>query len=376
MQNPRLLVVFVDALGPAQVAHFDRLHFVPHRRSLKGVIGYSSGALPTLLTGSPPAAHGRMCLFSAAPGPEPGVLRPLRWLGLLPAWLHERPFLRRRLARLFSHSAGITGYVALHRVPPAAFEWLDLPEREDLFEASEIGGERTFLGDARAAGLQVYSGPWRLPEAERWEHAHETLSRQLPDLSFLYSADLDGALHQAGNDATTTVETLSRIADGIERARDALGSDGRPVVTLIVGDHGMADVNAVIDPRPLTRRLAGIRVFVDSTMLRFWAEAPTLESARKEIEAQGWPGRWLDEADLRARSAPVLGSPFGRALYLLPEGSIFAPSWVGGAMAGMHGYDLGCSSARALLASDAPIPEDCDALQSVASLVRGHLGLG
>src|SRR5262245_58792448 len=305
MRSHRLLVVFVDALGPAQAERFDEsLRFVPQRQPLTGVLGYSSGALPTLLTGTAPAAHGRMCLFSAS-NTGPSVLRPLQWLGLLPRWVHERPFVRQRLARLLALSSGITGYVALHRVPPAPFAWLDLPERDDLFTADAIGGERTFLADARAAGLCVYAAPWQLPEAKRWEQALDALRREPPDLAFLYSAELDGVLHRVGNDGVEAGRTLARIARNIERARDLMARDGRPVVTLVVGDHGMADVNEIIDPRPLCGRLAGMRLFVDSTMLRFWGDAHVLASVRRAVEGQGWPGRWLDQQDLRARAAPV-----------------------------------------------------------------------
>src|SRR6185436_9386184 len=108
-------------------------------------LGYSSGALPTLLTGAPPAAHGRMCLFSKRRAEEASILAPLSWLGLLPRVVHERGRLRRALARALAQARGLTGYVALHRVPPEAFRWLDLPEREDLFHAEQIGRARTFL---------------------------------------------------------------------------------------------------------------------------------------------------------------------------------------------------------------------------------------
>src|SRR4051812_18562573 len=102
----------------------DSLPMAPHHRPLSGILGYSCGALPTLLTGSPPERHGRMCLFARKPEGGESLLAPLSWLGLLPRVLHERAWLRRKVGEVFARRAGLTGYVALHRIPPSAMRWL------------------------------------------------------------------------------------------------------------------------------------------------------------------------------------------------------------------------------------------------------------
>ena len=102
----RVLVVFVDALGPRQStelgARFDGL---PHRGSLEGVLGYSSGALATILTGETAKVHGRMCLFQRAHD-EASSLSPLAWMGLLPRQLHERGLFRRWVGAKFAAYRG------------------------------------------------------------------------------------------------------------------------------------------------------------------------------------------------------------------------------------------------------------------------------
>ncbi len=370
----RILVIFVDAFGPGQLERFGELFdSLPHRASLDSILAYSSGALPTILTGQSPSVHGRMCLFSAREHQEPGILDPLRWLGLLPRLVHERGRVRRVAERLLARSAGLTGYVALHRVPPEHFTWLDIPEREDMFTAETVGGASTFLSDARAAGLRVYASPWQSPEPQRWEHALSVLEREAPDLSFLYTAALDGVMHQEGTQGPRAPEVMARIARNIERAREALMQGGHDVTTLVVGDHGMADVHEDVDPRDLLRRLPNMRVFVDSTMMRFWGDNRRLDSARREVERAGISGNWLGEPELAQRRVPP--DRYGRSIFLLDEGSIFSPSFLGGHLDGMHGYDLGSASASAALASDRPIPPECRSIASVAGVVRRELGL-
>ena len=267
----RVLLVFVDALGPSQLQAAGGLGGLPYRGQLHGILGYSCGALPTILTGTAPEQHGRMCLFSQA-NQGPGVLSPLVHLGLLPRLLHERGRVRRLVARLLARSAGLTGYVDLYRVPPELFRWLDLPEREDLFTAERIGGQETFLAQARRAGLRVFAAPWRMPEAQRWEHTEDVLRTKRPQLAFAYATELDGALHRAGNGSRDAEAAARRVTTRIERAVEAMRSGGGEVTTIVVGDHGMADIRRVIDPRALVRHLQGTRLFVDSTMMRFWGD--------------------------------------------------------------------------------------------------------
>lgn len=373
----RLLVVFVDALGPAQFERFGaRFAFLPHRQTLRGILGYSSGALPTILTGVPPAVHGRMCLFSRNEDDMPGILAPLSILGLLPRYIHERNAIRQFTASVLKKHAGLSGYLALHRVPPEAFQWLDIPEREDLFQAESIGGASTFLAEARAAGLSVYTANWKLPENERWQAANAAIDKTQPDLTFLYSTDLDNHLHEYGNHALRTEQVMNRIARRISRAQELLQKDPRSLVTIVVGDHGMADVTSIVDPRPFAARLRLEKAIIDSTMWRFWGDDTALSHARKTLESSNLSGSWLDLRALRARGAPVIGVPFGQAFWLLPEGSIFAPSWVGNAARGMHGYDLGTQSSLAALASDDVAILNCGALTDVASVIRKVMGLG
>ena len=375
MGKNRVLVVFIDAFGPDQLKRVEEFFgFLPHKKTLHGILGYSSGALPTVLTGATPEEHGRMCLFSARKTGETSILRPMKWLGLLPRIVHERSRVRRVAEKLLKRTARLEGYVALHRVPPELFEWLDMPEREDMFQAPDIGGVPTFLADARDAGLSVYSAPWQLPEEKRWQHSFDALKNQQPDLAFLYATALDGIMHREGPNSDAAMEAANRIASNIERARDIMSDDGASLTTLVVGDHGMAEVERYIDPRKMLARLDEMQVFVDSTMIRAWGNDSELSQLRLEIEKEDWPGIWLEGDELAKRKVPR-ENVFGRAIYVLEEGCIFAPSFLGGRVAGMHGYDTGCACAKAALASDCPVDDNVKGIDDIAGVVRERLSL-
>lgn len=375
MNINRVLVVFIDSLGPDQLNGMDEsFRFLPYSKTLHGILGYSSGALPTVLTGATQEEHGRMCLFSARQDGQTSILRPLKWLGLLPKVVHERSRVRRVAEKALAKVARLEGYVALHKVPPELFEWLDMPERDDMFQAADIGGVRTFLADARDAGLSVYSAPWQLPEKQRWEHSLAALRSQKPDLAFLYATELDGVMHQEGPNAPVVTDVVCRITAHIERARDIMSTDGASLTTLVVGDHGMAEVSNIVDPRKMLARVGNLRLFVDSTMIRAWGSDSDLCKLRLEIEKESWSGKWLAGAELASRKVPK-HDVFGRAIYVLEQGSIFAPSFLGGRIAGMHGYDINCSCSKAALVSDCPIDESVTGIDHIAGIVRSRLAL-
>jgi len=371
----RVLVAFVDALGPLQAELFEgALAELPHRATLRGVFGYTSGALPTLLTGQRGDVHGRMCTFRRLREGETSPLAPLRWLGMLPAFVHQRPAVRRAAAKALSHVVGLTGYLDLYRIPPSLFTSLDVAERDDLFTTERVGQASTFLAEARARGLSVYATPWQLDANARFRMAKQVLPAVRPDLTFLYAPELDGVLHRHGNRTRAAADTATRIAEHIEDARRILASDGAEVVTLVVGDHGMANIVRAYHPRRLLDAAALDATFIDSTMLRLWGPEQERERVRRAVEVEGVRGRYLTGAELAVRGVPTTPADYGEAIVILDEGGVFAPSHCGGIPRGMHGYDLHSRAADVALLSSEPIPSKCQGLDNVADLVRSHLG--
>ena len=136
----RLAVLLVDALGfelAARTPGFAAA--LPHRRRLETVLGFSSGALPTLFTGRLPAEHGRWLMYRRA---QPGVRTPFagfRRLGLLPPRLRRSWKLSRLLTRLVERR-GVRGYFSLYEVPRELLEEFDLAERDDIFAPGGLPG--------------------------------------------------------------------------------------------------------------------------------------------------------------------------------------------------------------------------------------------
>jgi len=117
MRKQAAIFVLIDALGWEWIKAGNFLHGVtPHRRRLRTVLGYSAGAIPSILTGGRPADHGRFTMYQRA-GAEGSPFRSLRWICDLPPALVENRYVRRLLKSAAGPLCGIGGYFQLYHIP-------------------------------------------------------------------------------------------------------------------------------------------------------------------------------------------------------------------------------------------------------------------
>ncbi|MEE9182436.1 MAG: hypothetical protein V3U33_07725, partial [candidate division NC10 bacterium] len=127
------LFVFIDALGWEIVKDHPFLEGIAQtRRPLRTVLGYSSAAVPSILSGRTPSSHGNWSFFYYAPETSPfSWLRPI---SLLPRALTDRGRVRRQLSKLVQKWLGYTGYFQLYNVPFRYVHLFDYCEKGDLFK--------------------------------------------------------------------------------------------------------------------------------------------------------------------------------------------------------------------------------------------------
>src|SRR3989475_9130802 len=109
-----LVGALVGALGRGRPSLDDVLI---DKRWLVTILGYSSGAIPSLLSGRYPSQHGHWNLFYRSPAASP--FRWTRPLGRLPKPLVENPVSRRGVKQLAPRLSGYTGYFSIYDYPVA-----------------------------------------------------------------------------------------------------------------------------------------------------------------------------------------------------------------------------------------------------------------
>jgi hypothetical protein len=373
----RLAVLLVDALGWELVAGTPGFAAgLSHRRRIETVLGFSSGALPTLFTGRLPSEHGRWLMYRRAAG-RGTPFRRFHWLGLLPPRLRRSWKLTAWLTRLVARR-GVRGYFSLYEVPRELLEEFDLAERDDIFAPGGLPGDS--LWDAvERSGIGWQAWNWRTPEPDALGAMEGALERGSAGFLFCYTAALDAALHREGTRGADVRERLARYDAWLARIAHAARRRGEELRLVLLSDHGMMDVRETVDVMGLLARLScrwprDYVPFFDSTFARFWWRSAAARDEVRAALAGARGGRWLDDDELRRAGALFPARDYGEDIYLLDPGVLMVPSFMGSRpLAAMHGYEAVHPEMSAVLLANCPVPDDVRHLKDVRGFLEGAL---
>jgi hypothetical protein len=371
-----MVVLIVDALGWRLACETPGFaNSLPHRRRIETVLGFSSGALPTLFTGRMPSEHGRWLMFRRARGATP--FAGFQWTRALPRRVRESESLRRILARTVERR-GVRGYFHLYDVPRWILPEFDLAERDDIFAPGGLPVD-SFWDTLARRGVAWRRWNWRTPEAANLDELERCAKSDAPAVMVCYTADLDAALHHEGTGGSGVRERIARYGALLDRIAGARGGgDGAPW-TYLLSDHGMVDVQGAADVMGRLDRLPvrwprDYLAFFDSTMARFWWRGERGRSAVTEALAAETCGRWLEDGELERLGALFTGRDYGDAVFLLHPGVLMVPSFMGQRpLAAMHGYDPSHPDMAALLWSNRPVPPAVGRLADVRGFLEAEL---
>jgi len=337
--KPLTFVFLVDALGWEIVQHFD---FAPMlgagRGPLGTVLGYSSAAIPSLLSGATPQEHESWSMFRLA-----GERSPFRFLNGLPKLPHALEWRARRWIRRYADRvANIQNYYDLYEIPLELLGRFDLGLHGDAYQPGGLPRETVFDRFVRD-GVKYRMWYHKTGEAENFDEAIAAVSGD-DDVLFVYTAELDALMHRVGIFDDAVAARLSRYESFLERVSEVCATQGRPVTFHLLSDHGMTNVTRSVDLWGyLSKR--GYRVgrdylgFYDSTMARLWCDDDIRDVAVEHLAASS-AGRLLTEDELREFGCYFPDTRYGRWVLLADPGVMIVPSFMGGQqIAAMHGYD-------------------------------------
>ena len=170
MRNQTIeIFLFIDALGWKIVNDHQFLtDLLPHRKQIMMQFGYSSSAIPTILSGKTPAEHGHLGLFRFAPEASPfRTISRLSWL-FKPASFWNRGRVRHHLSKLLKKLYGFTGYFQLYRMPLWKLKYMDYCEKKNLFIAKGMDDIANLHDVLSAKGKNFHISDWHLSDAENY----------------------------------------------------------------------------------------------------------------------------------------------------------------------------------------------------------------
>jgi len=339
------LFVLIDALGWQFVEGRDFLsELLPYRRPLRTVLGFSSGAIPTILTGVPPAQSGHWNLFYYDPVTSP--FRWLRHLNFLSDRVMDHRVTKKILKELGRHFLGM-GPLFECCVTPRLLPWFNWVEKRNIYECGGISGKPSIFDelDERDIPFRVYSYH-SATDKEILKNAKRDIDSDNASFYFLYLSELDRTLHFHCKDGAKIDECFAEYAAGIKGVFDVARKHSPGATLTVFSDHGMTpvqhkyDLVKDIDALGLKMPQDYLAVY-DSTMARFWFFSAR---ARRQIAAclgESPCGRIVPDAELKELGVYFPDGRYGELIFLVHPGWLLSRSDFNGGgwmPIGMHGY--------------------------------------
>ena len=375
------IFLFIDALGWELVEHTGFMKSrLPHRRKIEMQFGYSSTAIPTILSGKTPSEHGHLGLFRFAPKESPfkalARIAPL----LKPASFWNRGRVRNQLSKLVKKLYGFTGYFQLYQMPLKKLALMDYCEKRDLFAAHGMGEIENLRDLLIRSGVPFHISDWHIGDKRNFAAARQAVADGKSFL-FIYTAELDALLHQH---PVLLDETIRHKLEWYEKEIEELFSccekQHKTLRMTVISDHGMtplthtADLKSAIESTDLVfGRDYGC--CYDSTMLRATFLTPKAESAiREALRPFEDRGHWLTPEEEKRYGIYRADRSFGDAIFLMSPGVQIVPSDMGAKpLNGMHGFAPEDKDSQAVILSTDPIPPEIRRVADYFSLMKRRI---
>jgi len=353
--------VLIDALGWEVIKDRPFLNAeLPFRKPVTTVLGYSSGAIPTILTGLRPAQTGHWNLLYYDPNGSP--FRWLRWFSFLPDRVLDNRYSRKLIKELGRRVLGMGPLFECFVSPTLlpSFNWV---EKENIYAEGGISGSVSIFDrlKERRVPYRVYSYH-SLSDAEILNHARRDIQAGGANFFFVYLSEIDRFLHGQCTDQPAVSQRLAWYEQQLrELFTVAIRKDSEATFT-IISDHGMTPVRSQYDLVGKIEAL-GFKMpkhylsVYDSTMARYWFFD---QGARRAILAElerTTCGRILDDSELERLGILFPDRRYGEVVFLLDPGWLFARSDFNGDgwhPVGMHGYHPSDPHSDAIFLSNHP----------------------
>jgi len=343
MGNKIDIFMFIDALGWEVIKNRGFLEeLLPYRYPVEMQFGYSSTAIPTILTGKQPVDHKHLNFFYYDPINSP--FKIFKYFSFLPRFIFENRRIRGKLSKLFARINGYTGYFSLYSVPFSRLPYFNYIEQKDVFIPGGLEPVKNLADILEEKKMQYHISNWRLSEEENIQQAIDTVHKGEIEFCFIYTAAMDALLHKVTKDGVEIEKKLEWYSEQVRYIYEAATKQYREVSLTIISDHGMTTLTEPVDVQSVLKELPfdwgkDYISFHDSTLGRYWI---LNEGARAEIinKLNTVPhAHLLNEAEKIKYGINFDNNMYGEEILLMDPGYQITPCDLGKkALAGMHGF--------------------------------------
>jgi len=368
MNNHCNINIIIDGLGYDIARQCDSFSFMSGGISeLDTVLGFSSSAIPTILTGKMPEEHGRWNLFYFNENTDFPLFKHLSFL---PKKMLTNRYFRKGLLILNKLFTRFKGYYQAYDFPSKELGNIAICENTNIYSYGGVPHSKTIIdlfNDKKIDHL-VYSYKDGKSDSEILSSIVADAKQSNPEQIFVYLCEYDAFGHHNATDTKKMIDEANRYGKEIEEIYNQLNELYGSVSLSICSDHGMVPLTQELDLGEYLQK-SGInsdtyRIILDSTMARIYVEDKQTESDLRELLST-LPGTILQSSDLQQYSVNFEGK-YGDLLFVVDEGVQITPSHMGKtSVPGMHGYLPDCDAMKAVFMSSETIKDTPDAIWNI-----------
>lgn len=377
------IFVLIDALGWKYLEGRKFLDdILPYRVPVKTVLGFSSGAIPTILTGVPPSVTGHWNLFYY--DPEGSPFRWLRAFQFLPDRVLDNRYSRKIIKELGRRVLGM-GPLFECSISPALLAMFNYVEKRNIYDYDGINGSCSIFDELKRQGIahRIYSYH-RLTDAEILDNSIDDIRSRKASFFFLYLSEMDMFLHMHCDEPDQIENRLEFYDSRLRRVFQAAREIDLEANMTVISDHGMTPIRHHYD---LVEKIAGLGlrmpedylVVYDSTMARFWFFNDQAKQSVETCLGKLTCGRIVPDSELRQLGVFFEDKRFGELIFLLQPGWLVSKGDFNGKgwmPIGMHGYHPQDPWSDAIFLSSSPPPAPVHTIADVYTCMRDEAGLG
>jgi len=339
------IFIFIDALG-WEIAQKHKFleELLPHRFPVEMIFGYSSTAIPTILTGEPPTVHKHLSFYYYDPENSPFKLIKHLQMKHLPSKIFDRWRVRHILSKIIAKLYGFTGYFEIYSMPFDRIHLFNYAEKKDIFIPKGLEPVENLADKLVEAQIPYHISNWRLSEQQNFDALNKDIEEESIEFAFLYTARMDGLLHIQTKDGEKIPKKLKWYESNITKLIDNVKKHYETYSLHVMSDHGMTTKTTTIDIKKIIKDLKlkfskDYAAVFDSTMVRLWYFNDTAkERIRNELKKIDQGHFLTDEEKIRFR-IDFKDNLYGEDIFLLDPGIQIEPCDMGlKALPGMHGY--------------------------------------
>tara|TARA_B100000925_G_scaffold291919_1_gene282484 strand:+ start:6668 stop:7822 length:1155 start_codon:yes stop_codon:yes gene_type:complete len=341
------LFIFIDSYGFELLKKTGSLHSkLTYQKPVRMQFGYSSTAIPSILTGKSPSTHKQFTFFYHLKNNSTSMFSFFdSWIfKIIPDFISKRRRFRVLLSKVFKNFFNISGYFDLYAVPFSKLKYFHYSEMKDLFSSNAFENCENLKDVLLRKKIKHFISDWRLSEDENFSELFREIKKQENEFIFAYFAGLDGVQHMHTKDSSEALDKVAYYKENLDKVFDLLEQNHEDYRVGIFSDHGMTTLSKVVDIQKALKETSldegkDYLSFLDSTMARFWYYSDNAQEViRKKLSELPY-GKILSNDELKKMGILFEDQRYGEDIFLVDPGVQIAPSDMGkDALPGMHGY--------------------------------------